>query len=147
MTDPNKLTLLTPGFDRQTGRYSEYGLPAPVLAQYLRENRIVAEKNDLNSILFLLTPGVESSKAGTLLSALVFFKRLHDDNAMLEDVMPGIRPPAPRAVCREAAARLMPGDACILPGPGHQRPAARTVSASSISRPWRCARRRPSAGW
>jgi ornithine decarboxylase len=88
MTDPNKLTLLTPGFDRRTGCYSEHGLPAPVLAQYLRENRIVAEKNDLNSILFLLTPGVESSKAGTLLSALVFFKRLHDDNAPLEEVIP-----------------------------------------------------------
>ena len=88
ITDPNKLTLLTPGFDRQTGAYTEHGLPAPVLAQYLRENRIVAEKNDLNSILFLLTPGVESSKAGTLLSALVFFKRLHDDNALLEDVIP-----------------------------------------------------------
>src|ERR1700683_482596 len=88
MTDPNKLTLLTPGFDRRSGAYSEHGIPAPVLAQYLRENRIVAEKNDLNSILFLLTPGVESSKAGTLLSALVFFKRLHDENAPLEDSMP-----------------------------------------------------------
>jgi ornithine decarboxylase len=88
MTDPNKLTLLTPGFDRMTGAYDEYGIPAPVLAQYLRENQIVAEKNDLNSILFLLTPGVESSKAATLLSALVFFKRLHDDNAPLEDVIP-----------------------------------------------------------
>ena len=58
------------------------------MTQYLRENRIVAEKNDLNSMLFLLTPGVESSKAGTLLSALVFFKRLHDENALLEDVIP-----------------------------------------------------------
>jgi ornithine decarboxylase len=88
MTDPNKLTLLTPGFDRRTGAYESFGIPAPVVAQYLRENRIVAEKNDLNSLLFLLTPGVESSKAGTLLSALVAFKRLHDDNARLEDVMP-----------------------------------------------------------
>jgi arginine/lysine/ornithine decarboxylase len=48
----------------------------------------VAEKNDLNSMLFLLTPGVEASKAGTLVSTLVAFKRLHDDNAVLEDVMP-----------------------------------------------------------
>ncbi len=88
MTDPCKLTLLTPGFDRETGAYADHGVPAPVLAQYLRENRIVPEKNDLNSILFLLTPGVESSKAGTLLSALVFFKRLHDDNARLEDAIP-----------------------------------------------------------
>jgi ornithine decarboxylase len=88
ITDPNKLTLLTPGFDRRTGAYEAHGIPAPVVAQYLRENRIVPEKNDLNSLLFLLTPGVESSKAGTLVSALTAFKRLHDDNARLEDVIP-----------------------------------------------------------
>ncbi|MCW6511602.1 Orn/Lys/Arg family decarboxylase [Lichenifustis flavocetrariae] len=88
MTDPNKLTILTPGFDRATGAYAEHGVPAPIVAQYLRENQIVAEKNDLNSLLFLMTPGVESSKAGTLISAFVAFKKLHDDNAPLEDVMP-----------------------------------------------------------
>src|ERR1700677_3956230 len=88
ITDPAKLTLLTPGFDRKTGAYEAHGVPAPVVAQYLRENRVVPEKNDLNSLLFLLTPGVESSKAGTLVSALVAFKRLHDDNALLDDVMP-----------------------------------------------------------
>jgi ornithine decarboxylase len=88
MTDPNKLTVLTPGFDRRTGAYESYGIPAPVVAQFLRENRVVPEKNDLNSLLFLLTPGVESSKAGTLLSTLVAFKRLHDANALLEEVIP-----------------------------------------------------------
>ncbi len=88
ITDPAKLTLLTPGFDRATGAYEAHGVPAPVVAQYLRENRVVAEKNDLNSLLFLLTPGVESSKAGTLVSALVAFKRLHDENVALEDAMP-----------------------------------------------------------
>ena len=88
ITDPNKLILLTPGFDRATGQYQDHGVPAPVVAQYLRENRIVPEKNDLNSMLFLLTPGVEASKAGTLISGLVAFKRLHDDNARLEDVIP-----------------------------------------------------------
>lgn len=88
MTDPNKLTLLTPGFDRATGGYADHGIPAPVVAQYLRENRIVPEKNDLNSLLFLLTPGVEASKAGTLISGLVAFKKLHDDNALLEEAIP-----------------------------------------------------------
>ena len=88
ITDPNKLTLLTPGFDRATGEYADYGIPAPVVAQFLRENRVVPEKNDLNSLLFLLTPGVELSKAGTLLSTLVNFKRRHDDNALLDDVIP-----------------------------------------------------------
>ena len=88
MTDPNKLTLLTPGFDHATGSYAEHGIPAPIVAQYLRENRIVAEKNDLNSLLFLLTPGVEASKAGTLVSGLVAFKKLHDDNALVEEAIP-----------------------------------------------------------
>jgi ornithine decarboxylase len=88
MTDPNKLTVLTPGFNRHTGEYADHGVPAPIVAQYLRENRIVPEKNDLNSLLFLLTPGVESSKAGPLISGLVAFKRLHDDNVPLEEAMP-----------------------------------------------------------
>ncbi|HEX4504578.1 MAG TPA: Orn/Lys/Arg decarboxylase N-terminal domain-containing protein [Alphaproteobacteria bacterium] len=87
MTDPNKLTLLTPGF-HPDGTYGEHGIPAPVVAQYLRENRIVAEKNDLNSLLFLLTPGVEASKAGTLISGLVAFKKAHDDNLLLEEAIP-----------------------------------------------------------
>jgi ornithine decarboxylase len=88
MTDPNKLTLLTPGFNRQTGAYAEHGVPAPVLAEFLRERRIVPEKNDFNSILFLLTPGLEASKAGTLLAALTAFKEMHDSNAPLAAAMP-----------------------------------------------------------
>ncbi len=88
MTDPAKLTLLTPGFDRATGAYADHGIPAPVVAEFLRDYQVVPEKNDLNSLLFLLTPGVESSKAGTLLSALTSFKRSHDDNLPLEIAMP-----------------------------------------------------------
>ena len=88
ITDPNKLTLLTPGLNRTTGEYENHGVPAPIVAQYLRENRVVPEKNDLNSLLFLITPGVEASKAGTLVSALVAFKRLHDDNALLDHAIP-----------------------------------------------------------
>ncbi len=87
MTDPNKLTLLTPGFDRASGAYAAHGVPAPIVAEFLRDNWIVCEKNDLNSLLFLLTPGVEASKAGTLLSALVRFKELHQANAPLADVL------------------------------------------------------------
>jgi ornithine decarboxylase len=87
ITDPNKLTLLTPGFDRAAGTYAEHGIPAPIVAEYLRDNWIVCEKNDLNSILFLLTPGVEASKAGTVLSALVRFKELHETNAPLTEVL------------------------------------------------------------
>ncbi|MEP7298023.1 MAG: Orn/Lys/Arg decarboxylase N-terminal domain-containing protein [Burkholderiales bacterium] len=88
MTDPNKLTLITPGFDRKTGAYAETGVPATLLAAYLRENNIVPEKCDLNSILFLLTPAVEAGKCASLISRLVAFKHLHDADAALEDVLP-----------------------------------------------------------
>ncbi|MEB0059659.1 ornithine decarboxylase [Variovorax sp. LG9.2] len=88
MTDPNKLTLITPGFDRQTGEYAETGIPATLLAAYLRENNIVPEKCDLNSILFLLTPAVEAGKCASLISRLVAFKQLYDGDALLQDVLP-----------------------------------------------------------
>jgi ornithine decarboxylase len=91
MTDPNKLTLVTPGFNRQTGEYLDWGVPAPMVAEFLRERGIVPEKNDLNTILFLVTPGIEISKAGTLITTLVDFKTFFDDNAPLRTVLPRVR--------------------------------------------------------
>ncbi len=88
MTDPNKLTLVTPGFDRETGGYLDWGVPAPVLAEFLRERGIIPEKNDLNTILFLVTPGIEVSKAGTLITTLLDFKRFFDSNLPLREVLP-----------------------------------------------------------
>jgi ornithine decarboxylase len=88
ITDPCKLTVLTPGFDARTGAYASWGIPAPIVAVYLRENRVWPEKNDLNSLLFLVTPGVESGKGGTLLSTLVAFKRYYDADAPLDDMVP-----------------------------------------------------------
>jgi ornithine decarboxylase len=101
MTDPNKLTLVTPGFDRETGGYLDWGVPAPVLAEFLRERGIVPEKNDLNTILFLITPGIEVSKAGTLIAALDDFKRLFDRNAPLREVLPAFVAARPRAYGQE----------------------------------------------
>jgi ornithine decarboxylase len=96
MTDPNKLTLVTPGFDRETGAYLDWGVPAPVLAEFLRERGIIPEKNDLNTILFLVTPGIEVSKAGTLIAALADFKRCFDANAPLRATLPGVVAARPR---------------------------------------------------
>jgi arginine/lysine/ornithine decarboxylase len=88
MVDPNKLTLLTPGIDRKTGAYLDFGVPATVLANYLREERIVPEKCDLNSILFLMTPAEDESKLNTLIAKLVKFKNLWDRDAPLPEVLP-----------------------------------------------------------
>jgi arginine/lysine/ornithine decarboxylase len=90
MVDPNKLTLLTPGIDRRTGEYLSFGVPATVVANYLREQGVVPEKCDLNSILFLMTPAEDESKLNTLIAKLVKFKNLWDQDAPLAEVLPGI---------------------------------------------------------
>jgi arginine/lysine/ornithine decarboxylase len=90
MVDPNKLTLLTPGIDRGTGAYLDFGVPATVVANYLREQHVVPEKCDLNSILFLMTPAEDESKLNTLLAKLVKFKNLWDQDAPLDAVLPAI---------------------------------------------------------
>ena len=88
MVDPNKLMLLTPGIDRKTGEYLDFGVPATVVANYLREQRIVPEKCDLNSILFLMTPAEDESKLNTLIARLVKFKELWDRDASLAEALP-----------------------------------------------------------
>jgi ornithine decarboxylase len=88
MVDPNKLMLLTPGIDRRTGGYLDFGVPATVVANYLREQRIVPEKCDLNSILFLMTPAEDESKLNSLIAKLVKFKNLWDRDAQLAEVLP-----------------------------------------------------------
>jgi ornithine decarboxylase len=88
MVDPNKLMLLTPGINRKTGDYLDFGVPATVLANYLREQRVVPEKCDLNSILFLMTPGDDESKVSSLIARLVRFKDLWDRDAPLNEALP-----------------------------------------------------------
>jgi ornithine decarboxylase len=90
MVDPNKLMLLTPGIDRASGDYLDFGVPATVVANFLREQRIVPEKCDLNSILFLMTPAEDESKLNSLIAKLVKFKALWDADAPLPDVLPSL---------------------------------------------------------
>lgn len=90
MVDPNKLTLLTPGIDRATGEYLDFGIPATVLANFLREQHIIPEKCDLNSILFLMTPAEDESKLNTLITKLMHFKQLWDRDAPMVEVLPSI---------------------------------------------------------
>jgi ornithine decarboxylase len=88
MVDPTKFMLTTPGINAATGEYQKSGIPATVLANYLRENAIIPEKNDLNSILFLMTPAVGEGKMAMLLAALERFKELYEADAPLSEVVP-----------------------------------------------------------
>ncbi|EMA8636207.1 ornithine decarboxylase [Cronobacter malonaticus] len=88
--DPCKLLLTTPGIDAESGEYSDFGVPAAILANYLRENGIVPEKADLNSILFLLTPAESAQKMAHLVAMLARFEQHIEDDTPLADVLPTI---------------------------------------------------------
>ena len=88
--DPCKFQLITPGINVETGAYEDFGIHANILANYLRENRIVPEKCDLNTILFLMTPAESKAKMDALVNQLVRFEELIDRNAPMEEVLPSI---------------------------------------------------------
>ena len=88
--DPCKFQLITPGINVETGAYEDFGIHANILANYLRENRIIPEKCDLNTILFLMTPAESKAKMDALVDQLVRFEELIDRNAAMEEVLPSI---------------------------------------------------------
>jgi len=88
--DPCKFMLTTPGIDKETGEYENFGIPADILANYLRENGIVPEKSDLNSILFLMTPAETTAKMDNLVSQIARFEALIEADATMQDVLPRI---------------------------------------------------------
>ncbi|WP_438437736.1 ornithine decarboxylase SpeF [Kluyvera sichuanensis] len=88
--DPCKLMLTTPGINAETGEYEAFGVPATILANFLRENGIVPEKCDLNSILFLLTPAEDMAKMRHLVAQIARFERLLEEDAPLSEVLPAL---------------------------------------------------------
>ncbi|MBP3439165.1 MAG: ornithine decarboxylase SpeF [Sutterella sp.] len=88
--DPCKFLLTTPGIDTATGKYSDFGIPATILANFLRDNGIVPEKCDLNSILFLMTPAEDEAKMQHLITQIARFERYVDEDAPLAEVLPSV---------------------------------------------------------
>ena len=88
--DPCKLNVLTIGINIEKGEYEEFGIPAVIVAHYLRENLIVPEKSDLNDILFLFTPAESFAKIENLVNKLCDFEMLLDKNVKLEKILPDL---------------------------------------------------------
>lgn len=86
--DPNKFLLTTSGINPETDEYEDFGIPAVILANYLREHGIIPEKNDLNSILFLMTPAEDDAKMDNLITQILKFENLVKSDAPLKDVLP-----------------------------------------------------------
>ncbi|MFC4527179.1 ornithine decarboxylase [Dyella halodurans] len=90
MVDPTKLMLITRGIDTSSGSYEKTGLPATILANFLREIHVIPEKNDLYSILFLMTPAVGEGKMAMLVAALERFKDHYEADSPLSAVVPAL---------------------------------------------------------
>ncbi|HBK28176.1 MAG TPA: ornithine decarboxylase [Dialister sp.] len=88
--DPLKLQLMTPGINMENGEYEDFGIPAIILADYLRDNGVIPEKCDLNDILFLMTPAETKTKLDNLITKLVRFEKYIDEDAPMEQVLPFI---------------------------------------------------------
>lgn len=88
--DPMKLMLITPGINIPTGTYEDFGIPGTIVAEYLRENKIIPEKCDLGDILFLLTPAETEEKLHRLVEKLVQFETYIDQDTPMEKVLPQV---------------------------------------------------------
>jgi arginine decarboxylase len=89
MLDPIKVSVVTPGVSDKGG-LDERGIPASLVTSYLHHRGVEVEKTTDFTILFLFSIGITKGKWGTLLNALLDFKRDYDDNAPLAQVLPHI---------------------------------------------------------
>jgi arginine/lysine/ornithine decarboxylase len=87
MLDPIKVSVVTPGV-ADAGDLDKWGIPATLVTAYLHNRGVEVEKTTDFTILFLFSIGITKGKWGTLLNALLEFKRDYDRNAPLAEVLP-----------------------------------------------------------
>jgi arginine/lysine/ornithine decarboxylase len=87
MLDPIKVSIVTPGV-ADKGGLDKRGIPATLVTAYLHNRGVEVEKTTDFMILFLFSIGITKGKWGTLLNALLDFKREYDSNAPLAEALP-----------------------------------------------------------
>ena len=87
MLDPIKVSVTTPGMQR-SGELEDWGIPASIVSGYLDNLGIIVEKTTDFTILFLFSIGITRGKWGTLINALLAFKRDYDGNRPLNECLP-----------------------------------------------------------
>lgn len=85
--DPIKTTVLTQGLD-VNGNFAADGIPASIVAKYLRENGIVVEKCGLYSFFVMFTIGTTKGKWNNIIETLKKFKMDYDNNELLVKIIP-----------------------------------------------------------
>jgi arginine/lysine/ornithine decarboxylase len=94
MLDPIKVSIVTPGV-ATAGGLDKSGIPATLVTAYLHRRGVKVEKTTDFTILVLFSIGVTKGKWGTLLNALLDFKRDYDRNTSLLEVLPDVANAAP----------------------------------------------------
>ncbi|HTU74645.1 MAG TPA: Orn/Lys/Arg decarboxylase N-terminal domain-containing protein [Trebonia sp.] len=89
MLDPTKAGILAPGM-QDDGELGPWGVPATLLTAYLGRHGIVPSRSTDHMVLCLFSVGITRGKWGTLLNALLAFKRDWDANAPLAAVLPDL---------------------------------------------------------
>jgi arginine decarboxylase len=87
MLDPIKVSIVTPGV-ADKGGLDKKGIPATLVTAYLHNRGVEVEKTTDFTILFLFSIGITKGKWGTLLNALLDFKRDYDGNTRLAEALP-----------------------------------------------------------
>ena len=88
MLDPTKVTIVTPGLDA-AGNTDKRGIPAAVVVKFLdSKRRIEISKAGDYTILIQFSIGTTKGKWGTLIDALLEFKRLYDADVSLAEAIP-----------------------------------------------------------
>jgi arginine/lysine/ornithine decarboxylase len=87
MLDPIKVSIVTPGV-ADKGGLEKWGIPATLVTGYLHYKGVEVEKTTDFTILVLFSIGITKGKWGTLLNALLEFKKDYDDNTSLAQVLP-----------------------------------------------------------
>jgi arginine/lysine/ornithine decarboxylase len=87
MLDPIKVSILTPGV-ADKGGLDKRGIPATLVTAYLHGRGVEVEKTTDFTVLVLFSLGITKGKWGTLLNALLEFKRDYDNNVPVAEVLP-----------------------------------------------------------
>ena len=95
MLDPIKVSIVTPGV-ADKGGLEKRGIPASLVTKYLSVRGVEVEKTTDFTILVLFSIGITKGKWGTLLNALLEFKRDYDSNAPIEQVFPQLASSDPK---------------------------------------------------
>jgi arginine decarboxylase len=89
MLDPTKVGILAPGMG-DDGTLGPWGVPAQLVTAYLGRHGIVPSRTTDHIVLCLFSVGITRGKWGTLLNALLAFKRDWEANTPLAAVLPDL---------------------------------------------------------